>query len=75
MPQSTHAQAAELHNLAAHAHMRAAASHLENDHRTAHELSLQAFEKSREAHQHSKSLATEKRLTGAAKGPGWSGVE
>ena len=67
MPQSTHVHAAELHNLAAHAHAKAAASHLEADHLTAHELSMQALEKSREAHRHSEELANQVRPADAAK--------
>jgi hypothetical protein len=43
MPQSTHDRVAELHNLAAHAHAKAAQSHTQNDHLSAHELSKQAF--------------------------------
>jgi hypothetical protein len=47
----------ELHNLAAHAHMAAAASHDKGDHLAAHELTKQAHEHSREALEHSKKLA------------------
>ena len=39
MPQSTHARASELHNLAIHAHQAAAVAHDKGDHLTAHELS------------------------------------
>jgi hypothetical protein len=46
MPQSTHDRAAELHNLAAHAHAAAAVAHNKGDHATAHELSRQAYEHS-----------------------------
>jgi hypothetical protein len=56
MPQSSHNRAAELHNLASHAHAVAAASHGKADHRTAHELSKQAFERSLEALKHSEQL-------------------
>jgi hypothetical protein len=49
MPQSSHSQAAELHNLASHAHAVAAVAHGKSDHRTAHELSIHAHELSREA--------------------------
>ena len=42
MPQSIHNRAAELHNLAIHAHTTAAAAHGKGDHLTAHELSKQA---------------------------------
>ena len=47
----------ELHNLAAHAHMAAAASHDKGDHLAAHELTKQAHEHSREALAHSQKLA------------------
>jgi hypothetical protein len=50
MPQSPHAHAAELHNLAAHAHAAAAAAHEKGDHLTAHELSQRAHEHSTLAH-------------------------
>jgi hypothetical protein len=49
---------AELHNLAAHAHTAAAVAHGKGDHLTAHELSKQAIEYSRNAHQLSEELAT-----------------
>jgi len=62
MPQSTHDRAAELHNIAAHAHEKAAASHTQNDHLSSHELSKQAFEESREAHLHAEALAHGERL-------------
>jgi len=45
-----HQRAAELHDLAAHAH-RAAQQHGQQDHVTGHELSRQALERSRAAHQ------------------------
>ena len=67
MPQSTHDRAAELHNLASHAHAKAATSHTQNDHLTSHELSKQAFEHSREAHQHAEQLAHEERLAETSK--------
>jgi len=47
----------ELHNLAAHAHMAAAASHDKGDHLAAHELTKQAHEHSRAALEHSQKLA------------------
>jgi hypothetical protein len=56
MPQSTHDQAAELHNLAAHAHA-AAVAHGKGDHLTAHELSKQALEHSMNAHKLAEQLA------------------
>lgn len=57
MPQSRHAQAAELHNLAIHAHEAAAAAHNKSDHLTAHELSKQALEHSKNAFALSEKLA------------------
>jgi hypothetical protein len=42
--------AAELHNLAAHAHTAAAVAHGKGDHLTAHELRKQAREHSMNAH-------------------------
>ena len=60
MPQNFHQRAAELHELAAHAHRSAAVHHGKQDHLTAHELSRQAmehatnaFRSSQEAHQKS----------------------
>jgi hypothetical protein len=57
MPQSFHQRAAELHDLAAHAHRSAAVHHGKEDHLTGHELSKQAlehaskaFKSSQEAH-------------------------
>jgi hypothetical protein len=50
MTQSPHDRIAELHNLASHAHLAAAAAHGKGDHLTAHELSRKAFEHSREAY-------------------------
>jgi len=67
MPQSTHDRAAELHNLAAHAHAKAATSHQQTDHLSANELSKQAFEQSREAHQHAEQIAHEERLEHSSK--------
>ena len=52
MSQSTHDRAAELHNLAAHAHVSAAVAHGKEDHLTAHELS-------ENAHKHTTQLAEE----------------
>jgi hypothetical protein len=60
MPQTTHDRAAELHNLAAHAHSAAATEHGKGDHLTAHELSKQAFEHSRNAHRHTEEMVSEK---------------
>ena len=49
MPQSIHDRAAELHNLAIHAHTAAAAAHGKGNDLIAHELSQQAFEHSMKA--------------------------
>ena len=57
MPTTQHSAAAERHMQAAHAHQAAAASHNMNDHLGAHEQSKLAFERSREAHEHSEQLA------------------
>jgi hypothetical protein len=46
MPESPHNRVGEFHNLAAHAHMAAAAAHDKGDDLTAHELSKQAHEHS-----------------------------
>jgi len=48
MPQSSHGPAAELHNHESHAHAVAAVAHGKADHRSAHELSNQDHEISRE---------------------------
>ena len=58
MSQIPHERAAVLHNLAAHAHLAAVASHDKGDHLTAHELSKQAHEQSRQALEHSQQAAT-----------------
>jgi hypothetical protein len=48
-----HQRAAELHDLAAHAHRSAAEHNGQQDHLTPHELSRRALEHSEEAHRHS----------------------
>jgi len=53
MLQSSHDRAAELHNLAARANQGAATAHGKGDHLSAHELSRQAEEHSRKAHEES----------------------
>ena len=58
MPQSSHDRAAELHNLAAHAHTTATA-HGKGDHLTAHELSRQAHENSTNAPKQSEELTSD----------------
>jgi hypothetical protein len=45
--------------MASQAHAKAATSHEQNDHLTAHELSKQAFEHSREAHEQSEKMKQE----------------
>ena len=62
MPQSTHDRAAELHNLAAHALVSAAAAHGKADHLTAHELSKNAHELSVSAHRYSERMAEEAKV-------------
>lgn len=64
MPQSTHARASELHNLAIHAHQAAAVAHGKGDHLTAHELSKRALEHSMEAFGLAEKLATEASKSG-----------
>ena len=58
MPQSPHNRLAELHNLAAHAHAAAAVAHGKEDHLTAHELTKQAQEHSRNVQKLAEELAT-----------------
>lgn len=64
MPQSTHNPAAELHNLAMHAHEAAAAAHDKRDHLTAHELAKRALEHSMNAYGLSEKLALDKDKSG-----------
>jgi len=59
MPQSSHNQGAELHSLATHAHAVAAVSHGKTDHLSAHELSIQDHENSREEEKLSEHLEME----------------
>ena len=59
MPQSEHARAAELHNLAIHAHQAAIVAHNKGDHLTAHELSKQALEHSMNASRLAEKLVAE----------------
>lgn len=47
----SHQRAAELHDLAAHAHLAAAEHQGKQDHLTGHELSRKALEHSHQAHQ------------------------
>jgi len=55
MPQSTHNRSAEIHNLAEHAHD--AAAHDKVDHLSPHELTKQADEHSKKAHERDEVLA------------------
>ena len=66
MPQSSNARAAELHNLAAHAHAAAAVAHGKGDHLTAHELSKQAHEQSMNALKLAEELAREAKKSSKA---------
>jgi hypothetical protein len=59
MPQSSHDRAAELHNLAIHAHEAAAAAHDKGDHLTANELTKRGLEHSMNAYGLSEKLAIE----------------
>jgi hypothetical protein len=59
MSQNPHERLTELHYLAAHAHEAAAVAHDKGDHLTAHELTKQAFEHSRNAHKLSEELMAE----------------
>jgi hypothetical protein len=66
MSQSTHDRAAELHNLAEHAHAAAADAHGKGDHLTAHELSKRALELSMNAYKHSEQWVEEAKETAKA---------
>jgi len=59
MPQSQHAQAAELHTNAAYAHAAAGCEHSTGDHLSAQDLTMMAFERSQEAAHLSKAIAKE----------------
>ena len=58
MPQSPHNRLAELHNLAAHAHVVAAVAHGKGDYLSAHEFTKQAQEHSMNAFKLSEELAS-----------------
>jgi hypothetical protein len=60
MPETIGQRAIEFHNLAAQAHLEAAASHNRGDHLSAHEQSKLAQEHAAEAHRHSEELAKKK---------------
>ena len=68
MSQNPHQRLTELHNLAAHAHQAAAAAHDKGDHLTAHELTKQALEHSRNAHRLSEELEAETGRSSKAQG-------
>jgi hypothetical protein len=68
MPQSTRDRAAELHNLAAHAHAAAATAHGKGDHLTAHELSKQEHEHSTAARKLAEELSTKAASSSKTKG-------
>ena len=59
MPNTPGQRAIEFHNLAAQAHLEAAASHNKGDHLSAHEQSRRAKEHAEEAHRHSETAAAE----------------
>ena len=67
MPQSAHARASELHNLAIHAHQAAAVAHDKGDHLTAHELSKRALEHSTKAFNLAEQLAAETARSGTSR--------
>jgi len=69
MSERTHERAAELHNLAAHAHMAAAVAHGKGDHLTANELSKQAHEHSMNAHKLAAELENKTPQSKDAKSP------
>ena len=48
MPSAGNTRAGELNRVAEHAHEKAAVSHEQGEHRTAHELSREAMERTRE---------------------------
>lgn len=59
MSQSAHDRAAELQNLAAHAHAAAATAHGKGDYLTAHELTRQAHEHAWNANRLSEQITQE----------------
>jgi hypothetical protein len=60
MPNTLGQRAVEFHNLAAQAHLEAAASHNKGDHLSAHEQSKLAQEHAAEAHRHTEALTQKK---------------
>jgi Protein of unknown function (DUF2934) len=60
-----HQRAAELHDLAAHAH-RVGEQHGKQDHLTGHEHARQAFEHSQEAHRHTQEAVGKQGATSIA---------
>ena len=65
MPKDEHYRAAQMHNLAAHAHMVAATHHDKEDHMTGHEYSKQAMEHSAKAHEASQAAIQKSTETNA----------
>jgi len=59
MPNSLHAQAAEMHTNAAYAHAAAGCEHSTGDHLTSQDLTKMAYDRSQEAARLSKALAKE----------------
>jgi hypothetical protein len=57
MPQSLHAQAAEMHTNAAYAHAAAGCEHSTGDHLSTQDLTKMAYDRSQEAARLSKALA------------------
>ena len=56
MPQSQNVHAQEMHNIPEQAHTKAATSHDQSDHLTAHELSKENQQKTQQAHEHAEKL-------------------
>ena len=56
MPQSVNVRQNEIQNHSEQAHTKAATSHDQSDHLTAHELSKQAQDRARQAHEHTEHL-------------------
>jgi hypothetical protein len=59
MPQSLHAQAAEMHTNAAYAHAAAGCEHSTGDHISTQDLTRMAYDRSQEAARLSKAIAKE----------------
>ncbi len=59
MPQSPGVRQNEIQNHPEQAHTKAATSHTQSDHLTAHELSKEAQDRTRHAHEHTEHLVKE----------------